>query len=213
MSTHLYLVRHGQSLGNVIDAFLGHTDLDLSELGYRQADLASDYLTSLSPTRIYASDLLRAYHTSLPTAEKCGLTVEKREELREIFAGEWEGLIFSDLATRYAEDFTKWRTDIGNSAPTGGESVKALHARVYNELLRITKENEGGRVLVFLHATPVRAVSACLSGLGFDRMCELPWPSNASCTHILYEGGEFSLVEYSRDDYLGEFSTALPKTV
>lgn len=36
MKTTLYLIRHGQSLGNVQRRFLGHTDWDLTELGYRR---------------------------------------------------------------------------------------------------------------------------------------------------------------------------------
>ena len=37
MKTTLLLVRHGESLGNRDELFLGHTDLGLSELGHRQA--------------------------------------------------------------------------------------------------------------------------------------------------------------------------------
>ena len=31
MSTKLLIIRHGQSIGNLNERFLGHTDLDLSE--------------------------------------------------------------------------------------------------------------------------------------------------------------------------------------
>ena len=42
MKTKLYLIRHGQSQGNLLGLFLGHTDMDLTELGYRQAEMAAD---------------------------------------------------------------------------------------------------------------------------------------------------------------------------
>ena len=40
----IILVRHGQSIGNQTRVFLGHTDLDLSELGYKQANATAEYL-------------------------------------------------------------------------------------------------------------------------------------------------------------------------
>ncbi len=213
MSTHLYLVRHGQSEGNLAHAFLGHTDLPLTELGHKQAEVASRFLTTLAPDAIYASDLLRAYYTAVPTAQKLSLPIEKCENLREIFAGEWEGALFDTIATDYVDDYAVWHTNIGMSRPTGGESVKELYFRIRTELERIARENEGRCVMVFLHATPIRVLGAMSNGLGLEGMKDLPWPTNASLTHFLYQDGVFSLVEYSRDDYLEDISTALPSNV
>lgn len=213
MSTHFYLVRHGQSEGNLAHAFLGHTDLPLTELGRGQAEVASRFLATLSPDAIYASDLLRAYGTAVPTAEKLSLPTQKSKNLREIFAGEWEGLPFDTIDVEYAEDYTVWRTNIGMARPTGGESVKELYFRIRTELERIARENEGRCVMVFLHATPIRVLGAMSNGLGLEGMKDLPWPTNASLSHFLYQDGVFSLVEYSRDDYLGDISTTLPSNV
>lgn len=213
MSTHLYLVRHGQSEGNLTDSFLGHTDLPLTKLGHKQAEVASRFLATLTPDAIYASDLLRAYYTAIPTAEKLALPITKSANLREIFAGKWEGMPFDAIDIEYTADFAVWKTHIGLSCPTGGESVKELYIRIRNELERIARENEGRCIMVFLHATPIRVFAAMSSGLGFEGMQDLPWPTNASLSHFLYEDGVFSLIEYSRDDYLGDISTALPPNV
>ena len=40
--TTMIFVRHGQSLGNLNGEFLGHTDLDLSERGYMQAEKTAE---------------------------------------------------------------------------------------------------------------------------------------------------------------------------
>ena len=213
MSTHLYLVRHGQSEGNLSHSFLGHTDLPLTDHGHRQAELASHYLVTLSPSRIYSSDLLRAYQTAEPTAKKLSLPIQADEALREIFAGDWEGLSFENLMNDFSEDYTVWRTDIGNACPTNGESVRELSVRIEQELTRIAKENENQIVMVFLHATPIRVFSALCSGLGLAGMKDLPWASNASVSHFLYEDGRFSLIDYGYDDYLGDTSTKLPRNV
>lgn len=213
MSTHLYLVRHGQSEGNLAHAFLGHTDLPLTDHGHQQAKLASRYLVTLSPDVIYSSDLLRAYQTAQPTAEKLALPIIKSTALREIFAGAWEGLTFHRLEVDFAPDYDVWRTDIGNARPTEGESVRELYSRIERELVRIAEENEGRTVMVFLHATPIRVLSALSCGVGFEGMKDIPWAPNASVSHFLYEKGTFSLLEYGRDSYLGELSTILPRNV
>ena len=213
MTTNIYLIRHGQSVGNLNRAFLGHTDLPLTELGHAQAERAAKYLSTLAPDAIYASDLSRAYQTAEHTAERLSLPIVKSEALREIFAGVWEAMDFELIGEKHGEDFIVWQTDIGRSRPTGGESVAQLHARIRGELVRIAEENPGRRVLVFLHATPIRTMGAELMGGGLSGMKDIPWPTNASTTQLLYEDGAFSLVEYSRDDYLGDSVTAIPSNI
>ena len=68
--TRLYMIRHGQSEGNLKNLFLGHTDMDLTELGHLQAEMAAEYLATVPVDVIYASDLKRAFHTALHTSEK-----------------------------------------------------------------------------------------------------------------------------------------------
>ena len=43
-TTKIIFIRHGESLGNANKTFLGHTDLDLSELGYKQAEATAKHL-------------------------------------------------------------------------------------------------------------------------------------------------------------------------
>ena len=107
--TTVYFLRHGQSIGNRTKRFLGHTDEDLSELGYLQAELASSFFDLVDIDVIYSSDLLRAYNTVKPIADKKGLPIIKSEKLREIFAGEWEGKTIDHLWENYYDTFSIWK--------------------------------------------------------------------------------------------------------
>lgn len=211
--THIYLVRHGQSEGNLRRAFLGHYDLDLTEQGHRQAEKTAEFLSDVKADVIYSSDLKRAYSTALHTANKKGMDIIKNENFREIFAGEWENRLFDDLIVEYGEGYRLFREDIGHAHPTGGESVAELWVRVMAELRKIARENDGKTVLVFTHATPIRSIKAALDGLTLDEMQRIPWPSNASVTHVVADGDGLRVVEYSRDDFMGDCLTTLPKTV
>ena len=210
MSTHFYLVRHGESEANKIDAFAGHSQFNLTEQGRAQAEKAAEYLSTLHVDAIYASDLPRAYQTAVPTAERKGMDIIKSENLREINAGEWEGRTFNDLQ-RNDPNYPTWITDIGHARPTGGESVLDLQARVLAELTAIAERHDGQSVLIFTHATPIRTFAAHCAGKTPDTMREIPWMSNASVTHAVYENGKFSMIEYSRDDFMGDLVTVLAK--
>jgi NAD(P)H-hydrate epimerase len=96
--TRIIIVRHGQSEANAKCAFAGYTDFELSSLGIKQAGATAKYIVEkYSIDRIYTSDLSRAYGTALPISEMSGLPLITNSELREIFAGEWEGKTFAEL--------------------------------------------------------------------------------------------------------------------
>ena len=211
--THLYLIRHGESEGNRVRAFLGHTDLDLSPLGYRQAQKTAEYLSTLSPDAIYASDLLRAYHTAVPTAERLGMTIRRTEGLREIRAGRWEAVPFDELVTRFPESYAVWLQNFGRARCDEGESVLELQARVLAEVTRIAEAHPEETVFLFTHAAPIRVLAGAWEGKSVDEMKEIPWASNASVTHVTYENGRFTLLEYGHDEHLRDLVTVLPRNV
>ena len=212
-TTHIYLIRHGESEGNKLNLFLGHTDLDITEKGHAQAEKTAEFLQNIHVDAIYSSDLKRAYNTGLHTAEKKGIEIIKSQNLREIFAGKWESRLFEDIAVEYEEDFRIWRENIGLARCTCGESVEELQLRFVAEVKRIAKENEGKTVFIFTHATPIRVLKAALDQASLDEIKNIPWASNASVTHVVSDGGELKLAEYSIDHFMGELATYLPKNV
>lgn len=211
--THLYLIRHGESEGNRVRAFLGHTDLDLSPLGYRQAEKTAEYLSEIPVDAIYASDLLRAYHTAVPTAKKKGMPIVKSEELREIRAGLWEAVPFDELVTCHPESYALWLQNFGRARCDEGESVLELQTRALAEVTRIAEAHPDGTVFLFTHAAPIRVLAGAFEGKSVDEMKDVPWASNASVTHVVYRDGAFEILEYSHDEHLKELVTVLPKNV
>lgn len=76
LELELYLVRHGQSRGNVpresgieISLKEGH-DPELTELGIKQAVAAGEYLSDVDFTEVYSSALLRAARTATEIINK-----------------------------------------------------------------------------------------------------------------------------------------------
>ena len=205
MEEKIILIRHGQSIGNLNRVYLGHTNLDLSERGYRQAKSFSDFFVeNYKVDKIYSSDLIRAYNTVVPVAENLNLEIVKDKNLREIYAGLWENQEFDSLAVKFKDTYGKWLTDIGNAGCDGGETVRELKDRIINRLYEIAEENPGKDILIGTHATPIRIVKCIFSGLPLDEMHNVEWAYNASLTHLTYENGKFEIKDYNIHSYLGE---------
>jgi len=205
--------RHGQSMGNLVRSFLGHTDLPLSELGRKQAAKTAEYLKDEKIDVIISSDLKRAYQTAEPLARLKGMDIIPNEALREIYAGKWENMFFDDILTTYPEEFSVWRNDIANAVCTGGEAVRALDCRIYNEICRLGEKYGGKTVFIATHATPIRMLRIRALGLPIDEAKNHTWAPNASVTEIGYNNGKLYLLKDTVSEHLEGLITQLPKTV
>ena len=210
--TRLILIRHGQSIANAQHIFAGQTDFDLTEFGQEQARRAARYLRERETVdAIYASDLLRAYHTACPIADTFELPIVKDTVLREIYAGKWDGHTTDYIETRFPEDFHKWKTDYSHVRCTGGESIPEVYRRVVPHICQLAEENDGKCILIATHATVVRSFDAFSKGYGAEETGSVPFSRNASINIYEYEDGKVAPVCSDLVEHLGDLVTALPK--
>lgn len=210
--TKLLLIRHGQSQANIENFFAGHLDSPLTELGIRQAKLTADYIAGTwSVDRVYASDLRRAYVTGKAVADRFGLDIIADHDLREIWAGHWEGKSYVRLSELFPETYGVWLTDIGHTVCDEGESVAQLQQRVLDAVFRICQANPDATVVIATHATPIRSLQCYCEGKTLDEMKDVPWVSNASVTELIYENNRLRLGEVNYDAHLGSLISALPE--
>lgn len=211
--TKLYLIRHGESEANHKRLFAGHSNFDLTDLGRRQARCAADWFDGVPVDRIVASDLLRAFNTAAPLSEKRQIATEPCADFREIFAGEWEGVSFSEIEKKHPTDYAVWRTDIGNAHCTGGETVRHLGQRVLAAITKLAEESDGQSVVIATHATPIRVLLSLWQTGDVLAMKEISWVSNASITAVRYENGIFTPESIGATNHLQDLLTKLPTNV
>ncbi len=207
--TNLIVVRHGYSESNDKDLFVGHGNVDLNNKGRLQAEMTANYLKSYKIDAIYSSDLDRAVQTAEYTAKIQNLPINKRYNLREIKAGNWEFKAYSDILKEEYEVFSLWSTDVCKSYCTGGETFLELQTSVYNEIESICKDNDGKTIAVFSHGSSIRSFIAKALKLNDVDTNNLAFPANASVSILTYENGDFTLKEYSKNDYMGDLATTL----
>ncbi|MBQ9098220.1 MAG: histidine phosphatase family protein [Clostridia bacterium] len=209
--TRLILLRHGQSEANLKTWFAGHSDPHLTELGLEQAQRAADYLAANEHIDlILASDLYRATETALPTARLLGLPVHPTPGFREIYAGVWEGMRFSDLIAAYPDGMKTWIHDLANARPAEGESVAELFVRVTAALDRVARENDGKTVLIATHWTPIRAMICHAMRQDHTHISDYPKPFNASIHILGYDKGTYTIEQMNVVEHLNGL---LPKSI
>ena len=165
---YLYLVRHGQSVGNERQLFFGWSDHPLTELGREQARQAAEMLKEVNFTRCASSDLVRAWDTALACVEGRGIEVEAAPALREQDMGDLEDLTFDQAMERGGEAFARMLADWTRVDPPGGESVAHMKQRVGDCVAGIVRRGE--ETLIVAHNG---SLSLILSHFGLARDSEL----------------------------------------
>jgi len=173
----LFLVRHGESAGNVlrdeaeaagaeiIDIDQRDVDVPLSDLGRRQAQALGDWLgrqpAPERPTTVLSSPYVRAQQTADEALAAAGSghdEVERLldERLREREFGVLDRLTKAGILAREPQQ-AELRAFLGKfyHRPPGGESWADVGLRVRAVLERLGREHAGERVLISTHQVVV----------------------------------------------------------
>jgi probable phosphoglycerate mutase len=178
MATRLFLVRHGATQLTAEDRFSGSVGVDLSDEGRWQAEQLSKRLAREPIRAVYCSPLGRTVETASRLAKPHHLSLLKRDGLREISHGRWEGLTRAEVAERFPDEYEAWETDPFSSAPVGGESGVMVLARALPVLRAIVLDHPDERVIVVSHKATLRLIMCSLLGVdarGYrDRLDQSP---------------------------------------
>lgn len=206
--TKLILIRHGLSETNEKKILAGHLDTPLAEKGIHQAEITAQYVCEkYKVDAIYSSDLKRAKMTAEKIADITKKDIVISENLRELFAGEWEGKKSKDLPILYPEQYYLWINDIGKSHCEGGETIQQLYDRINNEIDKIISENQSKTVVIVSHATAIRAFMVRVFGIKVENMQQIDWVPNASVSEFDVENGKITPVIIGENSFHGKLGT------
>jgi 2,3-bisphosphoglycerate-dependent phosphoglycerate mutase len=212
----LVLIRHGQSAWNLENRFTGWWDVDLTDLGAREAKEAGELMGArgLDFDLCFTSLQTRAIKTLNIALEAMGrlwLPVEKHWRLNERHYGGLTGLNKKEMMAKVGEEQVHvWRRsfdipppamepdspfDLANDRRYAGidvprtESLKDTIARVlpYWEDRIAPALKSGERVLISAHGNSLRALVKHLSNIPDDEITGLEIPTGQP---IVYELGD-----------------------
>lgn len=158
MTTHLVLVRHGQTTANAEGRLLGRADVALTDTGRAQATAVAAALAGLPVVKVVSSPLARA----ADTAAAFGVPVETDERWIEMDYGTFDRQLLTDVPARV---WDQWRADL-SYCPPGGETLRDLFDRVTSACASIAEEDIDGTVVVVTHVSPIKAAIAWALGVG-----------------------------------------------
>jgi 2,3-bisphosphoglycerate-dependent phosphoglycerate mutase len=223
----LWIVRHGQSAGNVardaadaaglarIDIADRDMDVPLSDLGHDQARALGRWFAKLPaderPCTVMSSPYLRAVQTSQAIREVGGLIEPSRkfcvdERLREKEFGILDRLTRHGIEAQFPEQ-AEFRRLLGKfyHRPPGGESWCDVILRLRSLLDTLSLHHGGDRVLIVAHQVVVLCMRYLLEGLSEERVLAIDREADiANCGVTEYrfdvkasQDGELVLARYN----------------
>jgi broad specificity phosphatase PhoE len=219
----LWLVRHGESLGNVADAEahasgagrleldVRDPDVELSGTGRAQARALGRHLARLPdgerPTVALSSPFARARSTAELAVEAVDLPVRLDERLRERDFGAFDGMTGAGIREQFPEEARR-RQLLGKFyyRPPGGESWADVALRIRSVLFTEGALLDGERALLVAHQAVIMVFRYVLEGLDEPALMDLDAReqiANASLTRYDADpSGRFVLRQFNSVDHL-----------
>ena len=154
-----YFLRHGETAWNAEGRFCGSTDVPLSEVGRRQAQLLARRLQPILVEGFYSSPLGRALETARLIGKAIGRDAVVDPRLTELNYGVWEGQTLEEFKRAYPAIYSAWDADPANVAPPEGETGVQLIERVTPFMADVAQRHQTGNVVVVCHKTVCRLLA------------------------------------------------------
>jgi probable phosphoglycerate mutase len=215
----LWLVRHGESEGNLLreaaqrESFheIGlptrDADVPLSDRGEEQARAFGRWLAAqparLLPTTVLVSPYLRARETArlALAAGDLRLPIDVDERLRDREMGVLEGLTWEGiLAEHPAEAERKRRLGKFQHRPPGGESWADICLRLRSLYADVARDLAGERVLAVAHDAVIQLTRVILEGMDEEtaiRISDATPYGNAALTAYELDADGYRLTTYN----------------
>ncbi len=191
----IYLVRHGESIGNAKDIYQGQkNDFPLSELGREQSNFLRQRFEKLKIDVVYSSDLKRAKETAdfISKSKKLVTITDKRLRERDFgLIGEKENIM------KEWNNFLRQQIERGinprEATPKEGESDKDHFDRV-NSFFEDLKKNHSKEetVLVIAHGGTNKVVLGVIGHFSEKEMYKTP-QGNTCVNELIYESGKWKV--------------------
>lgn len=172
----LILVRHGQSVADIVGRHEGRADFELTELGEKQAKIAANYLaTYYGIDYIICSPLKRAKRTAEIIGQKFLQIPLVVKELMEMDNGKLAGLTFEEANEKYP--LTEDSNRIYRPIP-GGESIIDFRMRIEKFWHKFRDENleidVQKTICIVAHGGTISMLYKSILGLPVDTNVKVP---------------------------------------
>ncbi|PXF60369.1 MAG: alpha-ribazole phosphatase [Deltaproteobacteria bacterium] len=180
--TRIILLRHGE-VENPGSVFYSQQDVSLSDSGRKQSLALADRLKDVPFSMVFSSDLSRCLFLAEAIAEKRGLVVDVRSELKEVDFGRWSGLSWDVVEARYPGALSERMETLESFRPPQGENLAEVALRVWCIIDEVLKKCKEEAVAIVSHGGVNRVLIARATGLPLNNIFSLE--QDFACVNVL----------------------------
>lgn len=200
----IYLVRHGETVGESSIRFHGSNDVALSDTGSAQIARIARRIRGRRFARIAVSPLSRARTSAEILRAACAQPApapEVEPGLREIHFGSIEGMTAEEIEAAMPGWFADWQADRVDRFPGDGDVIEEFWSRCAEAARRVVARwsaatgDAGGDLLIVGHKGSVKASIAALVGVTREELRERELDLASLCVLAQEAGAEQWAIE------------------
>ena len=185
----IYLMRHGQTTGDIENRYGGTYDDHLTPEGNKQAQQLAVNLANRGIKKLYCSPKTRAYETAQILVESLPIPLEGDQDWQERDAyGKLSGMTRNEALKQYPDQVALLK-DVHNTVG-GGEPYEPFKLRIVNALNRtFQRAREEGVLGVVTHGGPIRLI--------FREVLKKGEINTSDCAYVKLENlnGRYTIIE------------------
>lgn len=198
--TTIMLIRHGNTDWNVEEIFRGRANVELNEVGVKQAQLLAQYLEGVPIEVVYSSPLKRALKTAEIVAAPHHMGTMPTQELIDFDYGEWQGLSHDSVKEKYRALYAEWLNYPHLVKVPKGESLDDVSRRAISLVNQVIVRHQG--VVVLVSHRVIHKVTICaLLGLDNSHFWNIRLDT-CGITTFFYEKNRFVLTRHNDTSFL-----------
>lgn len=179
---NLYLVRHGQTVGNMNKKFIGAFEDELSQYGADQIKRVKELIKDVYFDRVFSSERKRAIESAKILVDS-EIIYDCRINEREF--GIFENKTYKEICENYPSEQKALEDDwIGYKIP-GGESVLEVYDRVA-EFMKMLEQENFNNCLAITHGGIIRLIYCYILGGNLDNFWKFN-PRNGNLSILKFD--------------------------
>jgi broad specificity phosphatase PhoE len=165
--TRFILIRHGQTVwySDGVERAEGRAEVDLDEVGVRQARATAARLSAWEISAVYSSPLKRAFSTASILAARRGLTAQPEPGLIDIDYGRWQGMTHPEAKADDPKAYDLWLKRPDQVTFPGGEGLADVRKRAVSAVEALTPKHAGQTVVLVSHKVVIKVLLCHFLGL------------------------------------------------
>jgi broad specificity phosphatase PhoE len=197
--TRIILIRHGQTAWNEGEGerLRGRADIELDEVGVKQARATAAKLAQWPVVAVYSSPLRRALSTASILAEPLKLQPQPLQGLIDIDYGRWQGLSLNEAAADDSNLYRLWLDSPQLVTFPRGESLEQVRGRVVAAVGSLVPLHAGKAIVLVSHKVVCKVLVCALLGLDMSNFWRV---QQDLCAINIFEADERSCTVIKLND-------------